>query len=283
VPSGSASFAARLQARIARHSPLCIGIDPSAASLRECGLPDDAEGALAFGKRILVAADYALAIVKPQSAYFERHGSAGIRALEELTRLAQEKEVLVLLDAKRGDIDTTGLAYAEAYFSPRAALRADALTLHAYMGLAALESAIDYAVANDGGLFPVVRSSNPEGTALQKAKLPDGRSVAEAVCDDINNLNARHPGESMGPIGAVIGATCADADGAARRVPRSFILAPGVGVQGATMQDIAAQMPSARGRVLPSVSRAILRNGADEAAIGSAIRALREEALLLGS
>ena len=272
------AFAARLRARTARLSPLCVGIDPSATILRECGLPDSAEGALAFGERILDAADYAIAIVKPQSAYFERYGSAGIRALEELTRRAQAKEVLVLLDAKRGDIDTTGLAYAEAYFSPRSMLRADALTLHAYLGLAALEAAIDYATAQGGGVFPVVRSSNPEGAALQIARMHDGRSVAEALCDDINDLNARYDNEELGPVGAVIGATCTDADDAARRLPRSFILAPGVGAQGATMQDIARQMPSAKGRVLPSVSRAILRNGGDKDSIGSAIRALREEA-----
>lgn len=280
-PAGPLSFAARLLPRIQRFSPLCVGIDPSATLLRECGLPDSAEGALEFGKRVLVAADYELAIIKPQSAYFERNGSAGIAALEEFTRIAQAKEVLVLLDAKRGDIDSTGLAYAEAYFSPRSALRADALTLHAYMGLAALKDAIEFAAAQGGGLFPVVRSSNPQGTALQTARLPDGRTVAEAVCDDINSLAAQRNGEEMGPIGAVIGATCADADEVARRLPRSYVLAPGVGAQGATMQDIAKQMPSARGRVLPSVSRAILRNGGDAQAIAGVIRALREEAAVL--
>lgn len=270
-------FASRLQQRIAQFSALCVGIDPSAKLLHDCGLPDDAEGAYAFGERILRSADFEIAIVKPQSAYFERHGSAGIRAMEELTRLAQSKEVLVLLDAKRGDIDTTGTAYAEAYFSPQSSLRADALTVHAYLGLAALNQAIDYAVMHGGGLFPVVRSSNPEGRQLQSARLSDGRTVAESLCDEISALNTQYAPEGLGPIGAVVGATCEDADAITARMPRAFILAPGVGAQGATMRDVRTRMPSASGRVLASVSRAILKNGAQPGEIAAAIRALREE------
>jgi orotidine-5'-phosphate decarboxylase len=271
-------FATRLLSRIQRFSALCVGIDPSAQLLQQCGLPDSAEGALAFGERILQAAKFELAIVKPQSAYFERHGSAGMRAMEELSRIARGKEVLVLLDAKRGDIDTTGTAYAEAYFSPQSSLRADALTLHAYLGLAALNQAIDYAVQHGGGLFPVVRSSNPEGQSLQLARLADGRSVAEELCDGINALNAGYAAQGLGPIGAVVGATCDDAGPIATRIPQSFILAPGVGAQGANMQDVATRMPSARGRVLPSVSRTILKNGSKTEEIAVAIRALRDEA-----
>lgn len=271
-------FAPRLAERISRLSPLCVGIDPSAKLLEQCGLPDSAEGALEFGLRVLQAADFELAIVKPQSAYFERHGSLGIRALEELNRVAQSAEVLVLLDAKRGDIDSTGAAYAQAYFSPQSTLRADALTLHAYLGLAALTQAIDYAVEQGGAVFPVVRSSNAEGRSLQLARLPDGRSVAEELCDSINALNVRYAGKELGPVGAVVGATCEDAQAITARMPQSFILAPGVGAQGASMADVGKRMPDARKRVLPSVSRAILNNGGAKDDITTAIRALREEA-----
>ncbi|HKY01076.1 MAG TPA: orotidine-5'-phosphate decarboxylase [Burkholderiales bacterium] len=271
-------FASRLQQRVTQFSALCVGIDPSGKLLHDCGLPDDAEGAYAFGERILHASEFDIAIIKPQSAYFERHGSEGVRAMEELTRLAQSKEILVLLDAKRGDIDTTGAAYAEAYFSPQSPLRADALTLHAYLGLSALNQAIDFAVMHGGGLFPVVRSSNPEGQPLQCARLPDGRSVAESLCDEITALNKNYAPEGLGPIGAVVGATCDDADAIAARMPRAFILAPGVGAQGATMRDVRTRMPSASGRVLASVSRAILKNGSQPGEIATAIRALRDEA-----
>ena len=161
------TFADRLQQKIREHSPLCVGIDPSAAVLKACGLPDSPEGALEFGQRVLDAADYRIAVLKPQSAFFERFGSAGFLALEALVKLARAREVPVLLDGKRGDIDTTAAAYAEGYFSATTTLRVDAITTHCYLGLAALEPFFAAAIAADGGVFVVVRSSNPEGQGLQ--------------------------------------------------------------------------------------------------------------------
>jgi orotidine-5'-phosphate decarboxylase len=109
------SFSIRLRANLQAHGPLCVGIDPSAPTLRACGLPDSAEGALAFGQLVLGAGEGRLAIVKSQSAYFERFGSAGWRALETLIVAARARGVLVLLDAKRDDIDSTAEAYAHAF------------------------------------------------------------------------------------------------------------------------------------------------------------------------
>ena len=275
------TFAARLKARIEQHSPLCIGIDPSASLLKTCGLPDSAEGALEFGRRVLQAADYGLAIVKPQSAYFERYGSAGIRALEELTADARRREVMVLLDVKRGDIDTTGEAYVEAFFAPNSTVKADAVTLSPYLGLGALDKAIAYAVKNDGGVFVVVRSSNPEGQALQTARRADGRSVAEALCDEITDLNRRFSGDALGPVGAVVGATCDDAAQTVAAMPAAFILAPGVGAQGATLEDVRRRMPGALGRVLPSVSRAVLANGSGVSELRATISAMKEASRVL--
>lgn len=271
-------FAARLAARIARHGPLCVGLDPHAPLLQSCGLPDSAEGALAFGQRILRAIDYELAIVKPQSAFFERYGSAGIQALEALMAEARQRELLVLLDGKRGDIDSTGEAYAEAYFRPGTAVQADAMTWHVYLGFAALRRALEFSARHGGGAFIVVRSSNPEGVALQSAVL-DGKTVSQRVCEEITAFNARvHPGVALGSVGAVVGATCEDADSTAAALPRSYILAPGVGAQGATFADVARRMPSARARVLPSVSRAVLANGTSEGELRRAIQTMRDEA-----
>ncbi len=165
------AFSSRLSERILLHGPLCVGLDPSAPTLAACGLPNSAEGAFAFGQRVLEAAEYRIAIVKPQAAFFERFGSAGWRALEEVAALARKGGVLVLLDAKRGDIDSTAAAYAEAFFSPSSPVRADAVTVHAYLGVDALKPFFDFAVREGGGVFVVVRSSNPEGQALQ----PTGR------------------------------------------------------------------------------------------------------------
>lgn len=274
-------FPTRLRSRIKAHSPLCIGIDPSAETLSKCGLPDSAQGALEFGARLLQAAGYELAIVKPQAAYFERFGSLGIRALEELAAEARRRQVLVLLDAKRGDIDTTGEAYAQAFFSPASPLRVDAVTLSPYLGLGALEKAIAFAVRNEGGVFVVVRSSNPEGQALQTARQADGRTVAQALCQEITDLNRRLTTESPGPVGAVVGATCRDADATVAALPSSYVLAPGVGAQGATLDDVRARMPQARGRVLPSLSRAVLANGGSISDLRTTIRELKEQARAL--
>jgi orotidine-5'-phosphate decarboxylase len=275
------SFASRLSNAIAVHSPLCVGIDPSASLLKGCGLPDSAEGAFEFGKRVLEAGEFQFSIVKPQSAFFERFGSVGLKALEEITQLARARGVLVLIDGKRGDIDTTAEAYAEGYFSPSSPLRADAVTTHAYLGFAALEKFLAIALRNDGGVFVVVRSSNPEGRDLQLAKLPSGETVASNLARLIAERNQRAGTETLGPIGAVVGATCEDAEATAAAMPSSFILAPGVGAQGATMQDVLNRMPSARGRVLPSVSRAILANGSSPEQIRTTIRALQTQARAL--
>ncbi|WP_129776282.1 orotidine-5'-phosphate decarboxylase [Peristeroidobacter soli] len=271
------TFAARLHQKIVEHSPLCVGIDPSAALLKSCNLPDTPDGAFEFGKRVLEAAEFRISLLKPQSAFFERFGSAGLQAVEELTTLARSREVLVLLDGKRGDIDTTGAAYAEGYFSSTTTLRVDAVTTHVYLGLAALDPFLDIAVRAEGGVFVVVRSSNPEGRELQTARLANGETVAQNLCREITARN-RKQGEGLQYIGAVVGATCDDAAETVDALPQSFILAPGVGAQGATIQDVLKRMPSARGRVLPNVSRAILANGGSVSDIRTTIRSLQEQA-----
>jgi orotidine-5'-phosphate decarboxylase len=274
------TFAARLQQKIAEHGPLCVGIDPSASLLESCNLPNTPEGAFEFGKRVLEAADYRISLLKPQSAFFERFGSGGLQALEEITRLARSREVLVLLDGKRGDIDTTGAAYAEGYFSSTTTLRVDAVTVHVYLGLAALDPFFDIAIRAEGGVFAVVRSSNPEGRELQTARLANGETVAQNLCREITVRNQRL-GDGLGYLGAVVGATCDDAAETVAALPQSFILAPGVGAQGATMQNVLTRMPTAKGRVLPNVSRAILANGGSVAEIRTTIRSLQNQSRAL--
>jgi orotidine-5'-phosphate decarboxylase len=275
------SFADRLKLAMTAHSPLCVGIDPSASLLKHCSLPDNAEGALEFGRRILEAGEFRFSIVKPQSAFFERFGSLGLKALEELTQMARARGVLVLIDGKRGDIDTTAQAYAEGYFSAASTLQADAVTTHAYLGFAALEKFLAIAQRADGGVFVVVRSSNPEGGELQTARLATGETVAQNLARLITERNARSAEHSPGFIGAVVGATCEDAEQIVAAMPSAFILAPGVGAQGATLEDVLRRMPSARGRVLPNVSRAILANGSGTSEIRTTIRSLQDQARIL--
>ena len=274
-------FAARLTQRMNRYGPLCAGIDPSAATLAKCGLPDSADGALEFGKLILRAAAGEVAVIKPQSGFFERFGSAGMKAIEELAALARAKEVPVLLDVKRGDIDSTADAYAHAYFHPSSPVRVDAITLSPYLGVQALKSSFELAAKQGCGIFVVVRSSNPEGEALQTARMTDGRMVWETLAAEItafNKLLSKHP---VGPIGAVVGATCSDAGAVVAALPHSLILSPGIGAQGATLEDCRVRMAAARGRILPNVSRELIAKGTTAEAIGATIRKLNSEARAL--
>ena len=274
-------FASRVTQRMNRYGPLCAGIDPSTATLGKCGLPDSAEGAFEFGRRILDAAAGEIAVVKPQSAFFERFGSAGVKAIEELAVLARTREVPLLLDVKRGDIDSTADAYAHAYFHPSSPIRVDAITLSPYLGVAALKSTFELAAKQGCGIFVVVRSSNPEGEALQTARLAEGRMVWESLSLQISEFNRLLSNGPVGPVGAVVGATCADAAAVVAALPNALILSPGIGAQGATIDDCRVRMASARGRILPNVSRELLAAGAGVDAIGATIRRLNSEARAL--
>jgi len=280
-PSQMTTFVSRLSRRIEEYGPLCLGIDPSIDSLTRCGLPNTAQGAFDFGRVLLDAARYEIAIAKPQVAYFERFGSAGILALEELALLARNENVLMLIDAKRGDIDTTGEAYGEAFFSSSSPLKVDAVTLNPFLGFESLRKLLDFAVRNDGGAFIVVRSSNPEGEELQTARLRNGTTIAEDLCQKITTFNLSLDLETLGPIGAVLGATCDDAAAIAEALPQSFLLAPGIGAQGATLETLSLRLAGARGRVIPSVSRAVLFDGCGPVELQTSILRFRERALEL--
>ena len=255
-------FGDRLVAALAERAPLCVGIDPSAQLLTRWGLADDAAGLRAFGAAVLDAVEGLVAIVKPQSAFFERHGSAGIAALEELCRDAQARGLLVLLDVKRGDIGSTSDAYAQAYLRADSPLAVDAITAAPYLGVASLAPLFDAAQASGRGVFVVARSSNPEGVHIQDARVDGGTDVVGHVLGEVAEVNAKAPGAVLGSIGTVFGATCETAgyDLAGTGGP---ILAPGLGAQGATVDDIASRFASCRDEVLPSASRSILGSGPD--------------------
>ena len=131
------SFTERFAAARARYGPLVLGADPHAQVLSDWGLPDDAEGLERFTDIVLAAADGTVGLVKPQSAFYERHGWRGVRALTRLTESARAQGLLVILDVKRGDVGSTNAAYAQAYLGDGAPVQADAVTVHPYLGLAA--------------------------------------------------------------------------------------------------------------------------------------------------
>jgi orotidine-5'-phosphate decarboxylase len=246
----------------AERSALCVGIDPSADSLKGWGLPDDLQGLASFCKRMVEVCAPLVACVKPQSAFFERHGPAGMAVLRRTVEAARSHGALVIIDAKRGDIESTAAAYGDAFLGRDSPFGGDAITLSAYLGFGSLSPIIERARREAAGLFVLVRSSNPEGTELQQARMPDGRSVAEHLADQIAARNAADGESDLGLIGAVVGATLGrEAADLAARLPSSLLLVPGIGAQGATIGDVRLNFGVHFSRVIPSLSRAIARTG----------------------
>jgi len=258
------SFAQRFLELADSRSPFCLGIDPTPQLLKAWKLTDSAEGLAEMCERVATAAEDRLAIVKPQIAFFELFGSEGIQVLERLINVFHKRDTLVLLDGKRGDIGSTVEAYAQAFLGPKSAFRADAMTAHAYLGFGSLQPLLNHAVDVGAGVFVVVRSSNKEGVPLQTAVLNnDGRTVADSLADMITEFNEQHGDEEVGPIGAVMGATIENLLPTLDRLPKSLILAPGIGHQGATFEDLRQRFDRHAARAIPSSSRAVLDRGPD--------------------
>jgi orotidine-5'-phosphate decarboxylase len=250
-----------------KRGPLCVGIDPHAALLEQWGLPDDPVGLATFADTVIEAVGDLVAVVKPQSAFFERHGSAGIAALERLIRLAGEAGALVLLDVKRGDIGSTAAGYADAYLRDGSPLAADAITVSPFLGVGALAPVFDTAHKYGRGAFVLALTSNPEAATIQHARTQDGRTVAQTVLDELAERNAG--ASPLGSFGAVVGATVGETGHDLSRLNGPF-LAPGVGAQGGTPEGLKAVFGDALSAVLPAVSREILTAGPVPAALREA-------------
>jgi orotidine-5'-phosphate decarboxylase len=259
----SARFGERVRAALDARGPLCVGIDPHASLLDAWGLPGDPAGVREFGLRTVEAAAGRVGIVKPQVSFFERFGSAGFAALEEVISAARAADLLVIADAKRGDIGSTMDAYASAWLMPGSPLEADALTVNPFLGVGALDGAFDVAHEHGKGLFVLAATSNPEATALQRSSSATGRTVSADIVSVVSARNAAHAesGE-WGSFGFVIGATVDWTDaGLAAFAPFAPILAPGFGSQGATPADLRHRFGSMSTAVIASESRSILSAG----------------------
>jgi len=273
------SFGARLADAMDAHGPLCVGIDPHPGLLAAWGLDDDAAGLRRFALTVLDAVGGRVAAVKPQSALFERHGSAGVAVLEEVVATGRETGTLVVVDAKRGDIGSTMEGYADAYLRDGSPLAGDALTVSPYLGFGSLDPAVDLALATGRGLFVLCLTSNKEGHEVQHARTGDGVSVAAAIAARAAAINAG--ADPLGSIGLVVGATVGDA---AQRTGTDLtrvngpLLAPGVGAQGAGARELAAVFGAARHQVLASSSRGVLAAGPDVQALRAAAARASEEA-----
>jgi orotidine-5'-phosphate decarboxylase len=258
----SEGFTAKVATAVARTGPMCAGIDPSTDLLRSWGLDDTPDGLRTFGLTCVEAFAGVVPVVKPQVAFFERLGSAGMAALEDVLAATRSAGLLTIADAKRGDIGSTMAAYATAWLDPTSPLVADAMTVMPYMGLGALRPAFDLAAAGGRGVIVVTRSSNPEGRSLQSAVTAAGPSVEDQLLAEVAGLNSGGL-PVPGTVGVVIGATLEPTDFDLAGLG-GVVLAPGFGVQGGTADSVRRLFGGcARGTVLPSASRSLLSAGPD--------------------
>jgi orotidine-5'-phosphate decarboxylase len=278
-------FGRRLAGAVGDRGPLCVGIDPHRSLLLDWGVGDDLDGLRRFTDLVVEALAGRVAVLKPQMAFYERHGARGIAVLEEAVARARAAGALILLDAKRGDIGSTMDAYAE-YLRPDHPMAVDALTVSPFLGPGSLEPAVRTARAFGGGLFVLARTSNPEGGEVQHA-VREGRSVAQAVVDAVGRWNAPEwlvgdpepdPaayadqqgrwGWATGSFGVVVGATLPELDVDLNGL-RGPVLAPGLGAQGGSVADLRRLFGAGRA-VVPTVSRDVLNAGPDVAALRAA-------------
>jgi orotidine-5'-phosphate decarboxylase len=266
------SFGSRLQNAVTRTSQLCVGIDPHPYLLAEWGLPDSADGAREFSLRVLDACSERVAVVKPQVAFFERYGSRGIAVLEQVIAHARSHNLLVIADAKRGDVGTSVEAYGQAWLAPGSPLESDALTVSAFQGFGSLDAVTALAHEHGKGLFVLAATSNPEAATIQKSVTATGETVARRIADDVVAWNSQTTNNGgWGSAGLVIGATLELSEFGLdhAKLAATPILAPGFGHQGAHLADLPVIFGTASATVLVAASRSILAAGPD--AIDSAV------------
>jgi orotidine-5'-phosphate decarboxylase len=277
------SFSNRLSHNFERYGQLCVGIDPHSALLEEWGLDESVQGLETFSRKVLEECVGRVGIIKPQVGFFERFGSQGFAVLERLALEASNSDILVIMDAKRGDIGSTMDGYFDAWLSRTAPFLCDALTLSPYLGFDSLASVLARALENGKGIFLLAATSNPEGKSIQKAVI-EGRPIAQDILgrlEAVNRINL-DPKASIGNFGAVIGATLnLQAFGLSDLYSDmnfvSPILAPGFGAQGAQLNECRELFGASSRRVLASVSRSVLTAGA--AGLSSAIDGAKAELL----
>jgi orotidine-5'-phosphate decarboxylase len=228
------------------------------------GAPETAAAVESFCLAMLDRLAGRVAIVKPQIAFFERLGWRGMQALDGVVAVARERGLLVLLDAKRGDIGSTARGYAEAYLGSEAVLPVDAITANPYLGLDTLEPLVKAAGETGAGVFVLVKTSNPGSGDLQDRSL-DGKPLYEWVAESLAGIAERMTGPETGwsSLGAVVGATYPGVHQRIRELlPRALFLVPGYGAQGGGARDaVSGFVAGPAGRVeggLVNSSRGIL-------------------------
>jgi orotidine-5'-phosphate decarboxylase len=264
----------KLSQAFEKSGQLCVGIDPHSNLLRSWDLNDSPLGLREFALRVVEAASGLVSAVKPQVSFFERFGARGFEVLAEATQFAHSEGLVVIVDAKRGDIGTTMEAYFEAWFGEHSGFYADAITTSPYLGLGATTRAFGRWAEEGKGFYSLVATSNVEGEAVQLAQT-NGRTLAADQFEQLIQLNQGAQGP-IGSFGAVLGATVdLESFGVGERHGKVPVLAPGFGAQGAKLTDAKAIFGGLAGAVSYSVSRSILEAGAND--LQSAIKRANSE------
>ncbi|MCC6495300.1 MAG: orotidine-5'-phosphate decarboxylase [Propionibacteriaceae bacterium] len=265
----------RLREVVAARGPLCVGIDPHPNLLKAWGLGVDAAGAERCARMLVEALGDQVAAFKPQSAFFETYGSAGVAALERVLADIAGTGALSILDVKRGDIGSTMEAYADAYLADGSPLAADAITVSPYLGFGSLAPAFERAHRYERGVYVLARTSNPEGSQVQLALTHDN-SVAQSIIDAATEVNRASRQKA---IGLVVGGThdslacdLADFNGS--------ILVPGIGFQGGRMEDLPGLFGDAVDQVLAVVGRGVISAGPDASALRGKVAELLSHAVI---
>ena len=238
----AAPFADRLMDRVRTHGPLCVGIDPHPALLPPLfGTGPDA--AAKWGVALVERCAGRAAVVKPQAGLFERWGSKGLAALEQVCEAARKADLLVILDAKRGDIGSTADGYAEGYLGEASSCPCDAITVNPYMGIDTIEPFVLVAERQGKGVVVLARTSNPGSKDFQ-AQLIDGDPLYLHVARALQPLIARLRGQGgWSGLMLVAGATGPeDARRLREAAGEALFLVPGYGAQGAGARDAVARL-----------------------------------------
>src|ERR687888_1073993 len=272
-----------------KRSQLLVGLDPR-PDLLPVELVGDvqydraaaADGCARFCRGVIDAVAPYVVGVKPQLAFFEALGSDGIRAFEEACAYARAAGLIVLADAKRGDIGSTARAYAGAYLEPRGEDPpiADAMTVNIYLGRDSLEPYLAACRRHGAGMFCVLKTSNEGGADVQELALSDGRPLWQHLARFVHELGEELVGSrGLSNVGAVVGATHPRAVGEARRLmPQAVLLLPGVGAQGASPADLTRAFTSGPASALVTASRSVLyafRSSAEDWRTAAALEAAR--------
>ena len=276
------SFGSKLSDSFAKYGQLCVGIDPHASLLNDWGLSDDVRGLETFANAVLDATVSRVGIIKPQVSFFERHGSKGFAVLEKLAERAAQTDLLVIMDAKRGDIGTTMDAYFDAWLGKNAPFMCDALTVSPYLGFDSLKLTLSGAAERGKGVFVLAATSNPEGASVQRATIGT-KTLARSIWDSLSDINrVTADGKARyGSFGAVVGATLNLKSFGLEDVlegqdsSATPILAPGFGAQGAELSTSKLLFGAAAKQVIHSVSRSVLQSG--EAGLAKSIESAKAE------